>query len=91
MLHSEWRCAACGCARDVAERLRAVALLPPLDEDALACSQRCALALVDREVAGAVTVIAVVRAAWAHEGVALAHMPAVSLTPLPCGKSTTSG
>jgi hypothetical protein len=48
-----WRCAACGCSHRMAERLRTRAGLPPLEPDAFACSQACALALVEREIASA--------------------------------------
>jgi hypothetical protein len=53
-----WRCAACGRARDEIEAERAVAGRPPLGRDALSCGQRCALALVEREIAAAREVIA---------------------------------
>jgi hypothetical protein len=45
-----WACAVCGCAREVAERARAHAGLPPLREDAFTCGQQCALALVENEI-----------------------------------------
>jgi hypothetical protein len=48
-----WRCAACGRPRDEIEAARAVVGRPPLGPDALACGQRCALALVEREIAAA--------------------------------------
>jgi hypothetical protein len=48
-----WRCTACGCTRDEADRLRRSAGAPPLDPDAVACGQACALLLVEHEIAAA--------------------------------------
>jgi len=73
----EWRCSACGCGPEAVERDRALAGLPGLADDALACGQRCALALVEREVAA---VDGVVQAAAAAAG---EERPAAERAPVP--------
>lgn len=48
-----WCCAACGRARSEVERARADAGHASLSPEAMACGQRCAIALVEREIASA--------------------------------------
>ncbi|HET9594285.1 MAG TPA: hypothetical protein VFP65_01825 [Anaeromyxobacteraceae bacterium] len=80
MPYPQWHCSACGrTSRDV-DRVRALTGRPALGGDALACSQRCALALVEQEIAAVAHFIERVEPALAGAGDgdevdARAHVP----------------